>query len=233
MSRNDFRLIGRGLYSLREAHRLTGVPIKRIRRWTSGYYFRYRDGRHFSPPVVETSVPGEVGGSAIDFADLLEVRFLNAFREYGVSWKAIRIVSQRARELLGVHHPFSSRRFSTDGRTILAEFVTETGDEVLLDLVRNQYEFRRIISKYMLGEIEFDDSDHATRWWPIPDSRCIVIDPQRAFGAPVVSTEGVPTRILAAAVHAEDSIELVATLYEVDPVSVAVAVEYEFSRSRA
>jgi uncharacterized protein (DUF433 family)/DNA-binding transcriptional MerR regulator len=225
----SFRLIGRGLYSLREAHRLTGVPTRRIRRWTSGYRYGYEGRFRFSPPIVATDVPKDVGSPAIDFADLLEVRFLNVFREHGVSWKAIRIASQRARDFLGVRHPFSSRRFSTDGQTILAEFVTETGDEVLIDLVRNQYELRRIISQYLFGEIDFNE-DEPTRWWPVPNSRRIVIDPQRAFGAPIVDIEGVPTRILARAVVTEDSIELVASLYEVDPISVAEALEYELSR---
>ncbi|MGH7720939.1 MAG: DUF433 domain-containing protein, partial [Gemmatimonadaceae bacterium] len=164
-------------------------------------------------------------------ADLLEVRFLNAFREYGVSWKAIRIASQRARELLGLKHPFSSRRFSTDGRTILAQFVTETGDEVMLDLVRTQYELEQIISRYLFGQIEFDDHDAPSRWWPVEGSRRIVIDPQRSFGSPVVNSEGVPTRVLARAVQVEDSFEVVASLFRVDPISVAEATEYELSRS--
>lgn len=227
----NFRLIGRGLYSLREAHLLTGVPLRRIRRWTMGYEFTSRGGARRSPPVVASDLPGELGIPALDFADLLEVRFLHAFREFGVSWKAIRIASERARQVLGLKHPFSSRRFSTDGRVILAQFVTETGDEVLLDLVHSQYELERIISRYLVGAIEFDDQDAPTRWWPLHGSRRIVIDPQRAFGAPVVDAEGVPTRILARAVQVEESVKVVADLFNVDPVSVEEAYRYEVSRA--
>lgn len=226
----DFSLIGRGVYSLKEAHRLIGVPTRRIRRWTAGYRYRHRGIIHYSPPVVGGNLTGQLGIPALDFADLLEVRFLNAFREYGVSWKAIRIASERARDLLGLDHPFSSRRFSTDGRTILAEFVSDTGDEVLLDLVRSQYEFRRIVGRYLYGEIEFGDSDSPKRWWPFEGSHRIVVDPRRAFGAPIVDVEGVQTRVLSAAVAVEESIELVAELFQVDPISVTEAVEFEFSR---
>jgi uncharacterized protein (DUF433 family)/DNA-binding transcriptional MerR regulator len=229
MTAKDFRLIGRGIYSIREAHRLTGVPTRRIRRWARGYHFEYRGQRRFSPPAVATEIPDGIGSSAITFADLLEVRFLNAFRERGVSWPAIRIASKRAEEILGLSHPFSSRRFSTDGRTILAELVSETGDEILLDLVRNQYELRRIIDQYLHGEIDFGGHEEPVRWWPVRGSDRIVIDPHRALGAPIVNVEGVPTRILARAAEVEGSIEVAAALFDVDPESVAEAVEFELS----
>lgn len=227
MSATSFQFIGRGLYTLAEAHRLTGVPVRSIRRWTSGYSYR-RDGRQlYSPPVVSSDLPAYGSQPAISFADLIEVRFLHAFRRHGVGWSAIRIASQRAGQLLGRAHPFSSKRFSTDGRTILAEFVSDTGDPVLIDLVRNQYELRRIVSKFMVGEIDFGDSDEPARWWPVRGSRRIVVDPTRAFGSPVVAKEGVPTRVLAAAAQAEDSIEVAASIFDVDPISVAEAVAFE------
>jgi uncharacterized protein (DUF433 family) len=226
-----FRFIGRGVYSVREACRLTGVPQRRIRRWTTGYHFDALGRRKFSPPVVRTDMPNALGGvAALDFADLIEVRFLNAFREYGVSWKAIRIAAERARDLLGVDHPFSSRRFSTDGRTILMEFVPDTGDDYLLDLVKTQYELEKLIRRYLLGEIEFDHRDTPSRWWPVEGNRRIVIDPQRAFGAPIINAGGVPTEVLANAVRAEESVEVVAGLFAVDAESVKDAVAFEQSR---
>lgn len=227
MPGDQFRFIGRGLYSLREAHRLTGVPPKRIRRWATGYSYRSGGRVHYSPPIVANTLGAELGVLALDFADLLEVRFLNAFRSYGVSWRAIRIASERARSLLGLLHPFSSKKFSTDGRTILAQFVNDAGDPMLLDLVRSQYEFESIIQRYLFGKIEFDEFDNPQKWWPVNGTDRILIDPARAFGAPIVNPEGVPTRVLAAAVATEGSIETVAELFEVDPQSVVEAVAYE------
>jgi uncharacterized protein (DUF433 family) len=57
-----------------------------------------------------------------------------------------------------------------------------------------------------------------------------VIDPQRALGAPIVRDGGVPTRILARAVEVEKSIEVVASLFELDVASVEEAYKYESSR---
>ncbi len=129
-----FKVIGRGVYSLAEAERLTKVPQQRIKRWTVGYVYRYKGEERYTAPVIATELEPIDGTPVLDFSDLLEVRFLNAFREHGVGWKAIRIAAQRAKELLGRHRPFSTRIFKTDGQTILAEIVREAGDKLLLRL---------------------------------------------------------------------------------------------------
>jgi uncharacterized protein (DUF433 family) len=225
-----FKYVGRGIYSLAEAERLSGVPRRRIRRWMHGYIFTYRGEKRRSPPPVASDIDQPDTTHLVGFADLLEVRFLNAFREYGVSWKYIRIAAERAQELLGRHHPFSSQIFRTDGRTILAELARETGDKLLLDLVKDQWEFERIISPYLYEGIDYNRLQEPERWWPLGTDRQVVIDPSRAFGAPIVSREGVPTRILAGAFCTEQSVELVAKWYEVGEQAVRDAVEFE-SRS--
>ena len=222
-----FRLIGHGVYTLAEGERLTGIPRASIRRWTQGHTYRYGNEVRYTPPAIQSRMEPIDGTPALEFQDLLEVRFLNTFREAGVSWKAIRIASQRAKELLGRHHPFSSRIFKTDGRTILAELVREAGDKVLLDLVRDQYEFERIITPFLYRGIEFDDLDEPRRWWPLGQDRQVVLDPERAFGAPIVPQQGIPTRLLYSTFQAERSVELVSHWYGVSAIAVADAIEFE------
>lgn len=223
----EFRLIGRGVYSLRDAERLTGIPQGRLRRWTTGY--RYRVGLRFlySPTAIAAATTAEVGIPALDFADLIEARFLEQFRRHRVPWKAIRLSAERARELLGRHHPFSTRIFKTDGRTIMAELVGGLGDRTLLDLVRNQYEFEQVVSPMLYARLEFNERDEPGRWWPLGRERSVVIDPARGFGAPITAREGVPTSILAASVAAERSVEDAAAIYQVALPAVRDAVEFE------
>lgn len=225
--RSNFRIIGRGLYSLGEAERLTGISRRRIRRWTQGSRYRDAKGVHRSPPIIASAVSDAVGRAALDFGDLLEVRFLEAFHEHGVSWWSIRTAALNARELLGRHRPFSSRIFKTDGRTILAELVQQSGDRVLLDLVRNQFEFERIISPLLYAGIEFNESDEPATWSPLGEQLHVVLDPRRSFGAPIVRESGVPTQVLAHAVRAEGSADIVAAYFEIATASVYDAVEFE------
>lgn len=230
MPTSQFRYIGRGAYTLREAQRLTGVPVRRIRRWTTGYQYSKTGVRRQSPRVIETDLPEIFGAAAIDFADLLEVRFLNAFLEYGVSWRTIRIASGRAKELLDTDHPFSHRSFSTDGHTILTRIARSGSEPFLLDIISDQYELDRIVGSFLRSEIDFGDTNQPQRWYPLGNSRkSIVIDPARAFGQPILSRAGIPTATIARAAQSEGDASVVAQIYRLELSDVADALEYERS----
>lgn len=223
-----FQHIGKGVYSLAEAERLIKIPRQRISRWTHGYTYRYKGEAHHTPPLIAWDVEQPADkGPILSFLDLLEVRFLDAFLVHGVSRKAVRIAALHARELLGRHHPFSTRIFKTDGHSIFAEIVRGTDNKHLLDVVKNQFVFARIISPSLYEGVEFNASNDPERWWPLGKKHAVVIDPERGFGAPIVARSGVPTKILADAVKAEGSVDFVAKWYEVTPREVRDAVKFE------
>lgn len=223
---SKYRLIGAGVYSLPEAERLTRIPRARLRRWMEGYQFVSRGKRRQSPPIVASAIGREAGELALTFADLIEVRFLDHFLGEGVSWHAIRIASERARDLLSLTHPFSARTFKTDGRDILAEIVRPGGLPQLLNLVRDQYEFSKLVAPMLYAGIDFDGID-PSRWWPMSQRKRVVVDPKRSFGAPIVADGGVPTSILANAAAVEESQKVVAEIYQVPRLAVRYAVEFE------
>lgn len=221
-----FKTIGRGVYSLSEATVLTGVNRHRIRRWTLGYRFNYRGVTQTMPPIIGQELLGD-GLPMLSFADLIEIRFLDAFRRHGVSSKALRIAAQRAKELLGRHHPFSTQIFRSDGRTVLAEITQEAGDKTLLDIVSDQYVFEKVIDPYLYSGLEFNEAKEPTRWWPLGRHRSIVIDPQRSFGAPILARTGLPTKIVSKAVNAEQPADFVAKWYDLRLEEVQDALEFE------
>ena len=221
-----FSTIGRGVYSLSEATVLTGLNRHRIRRWTQGYRFKYHGVTQTMPPIIGQEL-GADGLPLLSFADLIEIRFLDTFWRKGVTSKTLRIVAQRAKELLGRHHPFSTQIFRSDGRTILAEITKETGDKALLDILDKQYVFDKVIDPYLYSGLEFNELKEPTRWWPLGMQRSIVIDPHRSFGAPIVARTGVPTRILSKAVTAEQPAEFVAKWYDLRLDEVQDALEFE------
>ena len=204
------------------------MPTRRIKRWLAGYTFKGKEGgTHSSPPVWERQIVSR-DSLALSFRDLLEVRFVDAFRRHGVHWKVIRIAAEHAAEIIHDTHPFSTKRFKTDGRSIFAEIVQETGEESLLDLAKSQYELKQIVEPYLFKGIEFAELGiEPVRWWPLGRDRRVVIDPERSFGQPIVDPESVPTAVLARAFRAEGSIEAVARWFLVPEPSVEDAVEFE------
>ena len=221
----DFQYIGYGVYNLAEASRLTKISRGRIRRWTRGYTYRDRKGtQHALPPVIGVTDDG--GDQVLRFADLIEVRFLEAFRNRGVSWKTLRIAAQRAAEFLDHSHPFSTQKFRTDGRSILADL--EGGsDHVLLDILSDQYAFEDVLTPFLYEGLEYTEYDEPSCWWPLGKDRTVLIDPVRGFGAPICAPSGVPTDVLYSTFEAEGDIAAVSWWYSVSEQEVEDAVEFE------
>ncbi|CAM2193235.1 Antitoxin VapB45 [Paraburkholderia kururiensis] len=223
------QLTGIGLYTFHEAALLTKIPVRDLRRWLDGYSYRGKKHELISVDPLWEPALADDDLDGISFHDLLEVQFVHAFREHGVSLQTIRVASRHARELFKTDYPFTSQQFRTDGRTIFASAIEETGETELLDLVKQQYAFRKIIEPSLRTGIEFGADRLAARWYPSPRSKAIVLDPAIAFGKPIVTHGSVRTSILSEAFNVEGDKNLVARLYEVPVAAVDAAVAFEES----
>jgi hypothetical protein len=117
----------------------------------------------------------------LSFRDLIELRFVKAFREFGLSLFTIRECFERAVEAVKDQRPFSTQRFRTDGKTIFLEITHDVREGELLDLKRRQGAFHRVVAP-SLHDLEFD-ANIVARWFPLGMSRrTIVVDPARSVG---------------------------------------------------
>ncbi|MBK1872513.1 DUF433 domain-containing protein [Marinobacter sp. 1-3A] len=215
-------LLGVGLYTPAEAAAYTGIPSPQIRRWLFGYS---SGGKHY-PGIWSPQLEGKVD-QALGFHDLLEIRFVHAFRRHGVSLQAIRLASMHAREMFNQAYPFTCKRFQTDGKAIFAIVLEETGDESLLDLAKKQYAFKQVISSSLYRGIEYANNE-AQRWFPLSRNRKVVLDPARNFGKPVLTETGMTVEAIVSAWHAEEkNTKRVAALYEVSVADVEAAIQFD------
>lgn len=214
-----------GLYTVAEASRLTGVPAATFRRWVFGYARARASGRVEYGPIAPPEIGKIDGQYIVGFRDLLEARVVQAFRESGVSWHVIHLAARNAQTAARLSHPFLSKRFRTDGRTIFIESAKAAGDLELLDLAKNQHAFHSVIAPSLFKQIEFDSDDEAIRWYPLWPRKTVVLDPRRSFGRPLVSN--VPADTLAATARAEKSLEVAARLYNTSSDRVREAIEWQ------
>jgi len=221
-------LLNTGIYAVPEAARLTHVSPWRIRRWLRGYEFRTSGGRHRSPAVWQGQIPPIGTKVALGFLDLLETRCVDAFISAGVSWTFLRRAHFRARELIGHGHPFCTNRFATDGRTIFFETREHTDEVCLWDIADLQRVFEQVIRPF-IRELDYDEETIPSRWWPRGREHQVALDPGRCFGQPIISSVGVPTRVLADSLAANGSAEEVARWFEVPLATVYEAAEFEKS----
>ncbi len=219
--------VGKGLYTVRDVSRLARTSSQNIRRWIDGYVTR-RNGRSIRHEPVLCSDYGRVENELVlSFLDLMQVRMVLAFKEYGVSLQEIRKAAIRAAEVLNDPHPFATERLYTDGRRVLAEITGEGRDPDLITLSQRQYEIHEVVIPLLYKGVEFNRESIAMRWWPHGTESPVVVDPDRNFGRPTVASCGVPAEILAQQVSVIGSIESVASWYEVSQDEVRAALDFE------
>jgi uncharacterized protein (DUF433 family) len=226
--------LSRGAYSAAEGLRLLnfsrGVAPARhvsrntVARWLRGYDFGI-DGEGHSEPLWRPDYSNDDDLIELSFRDLIELRFVKAFRDIGLGLRTIRECYQRAAEEVHDERPFSTQKFRTDGKTIFLEITEGIQEAKLVDLRRRQNVFRTIVEP-SLKDLEFDASAVA-RWYPLGIARkSVIIDPARAFGRPIAAS-GVPTEVLNRAVMVEGSVAKVVRLYDVSAAEVKEAVAFE------
>ncbi len=221
----SFDYLGKGIYTVPEASRLTRVSTRRIRYWLNGL-----------PSEKDTDSSGRLWQGELNpiedklslgFLDLQEVRFINAFLKTGVSWKLLRSAHSVALRRYGIEHPFCTHRFVTDGVEVIEELTTDADGVAYEEVVKGQRVFRQVIQP-LLRELEFSKNE-LVRWWPLGTDRAVVLDPRRQFGQPITAAAGVATDVLRAASKAGQSVDEISDWYELDPDSVRDAIEFEMA----
>lgn len=209
--------IGTGIYTAREVSRLTGLSVRRVNGWISGY-------RSEARPLIGRD-PND--GTSLSFLDLIEIRFVHEFLEHGVKMSHIREVSEKAVELFGGDHPFAVRRFETDGKTIFARLeAKKSRKRHVLRVLDGQGAFDKVVSPFF-KQIDYRESGDAARWWPLGKRAPVLVDPHISFGAPVTKTGHVPVSAISAAIAAGESRQKVAKWFEIPlrDVNAAAALE--------
>jgi len=215
--------VGSGIYTPAEASRLTGLPVRKVRGWISGY--RRYDGTHRSGRPLVSRDPSD--GPVLSFLDLIEILFVRSFLKYGVKMSHIRQVSRKAAEISGSHHPFAVSRFETDGKKIFARLVAKgSRKKHVLGLLDGQSEIDEAISPYF-KQIDYRSSGDATRWWPLGKKAPVFLDPLVAFGAPVTKSGFVPVSAINGALSAGETPSRVAHWFDIPLRDVKAAAAFK------
>ncbi len=222
-------ILGKGIYTIREASTLTKLPYHSVNRWVKGYSFKLNgeERKSKSPSVVKVEIPQIDGKFAISFLNLIELLFVKEFMNLGVTLQTIRRASEVASEILDNSHPFAYRRFAIDNKSIFIEIEERTGGRSLVNLAKRQHEIKEFINQY-LEEVEFDEfTELAIRWRPKGYDALIVIDPNVAFGKPVIEGTRIGTHTIFKQYQVENSIPRVADWFDISESAVRTAINYE------
>lgn len=183
LSPDDPRL-DRPIFTLREAAGYLGVPKSTVHEWA-------RPGGDRSPLI--TVFPRHGRDATVPFVGFAEAYVLSAFRKAGVPLQRIRPAVDVLSREIGLEHALASRQLYTDGAEVLFDYATQRSDAELLELVAprtGQYQFSELIRDY-LQRITYGDDGWASHvQLPIYGRAAVVIDPEVAFGLPILTDGG-------------------------------------------
>ncbi len=202
-------------YAVRDAARYAHVSVQTILSWQKAQ-------GEYVPALAERE-----RGDALSYLQLVELRFVAAMREAGVTLKTIR----RAREYLAsrwkTDHPFATAPLKTDGQYIIQDLEEAEGSE-LADRLMIADKGGQLSWKPIIGDkfLEFDyEGEWAMRWRLAGQDSPIIIDPRIAFGAPIV--KGIPTWALVSRHDAGESSDEIADDFRLDRADVKAALTFE------
>jgi uncharacterized protein (DUF433 family) len=237
MGRDGENPLAKGFYTVSEAARLIQVgSARRIYGWLRGY-----PGRSVGPLLVRDYSP--IGDEEeLSFLDLMEVRFVEHFREYGVKVKSLRIAADTLRRDLSLEHPFATDRVLLVAdkadvyvKDVLKKSAEEADDIRLRSLVTNNFVMYEAIKQALLPGVTFDAGrPFVAKWAPIPDKfPQIVMNPKIAYGQPALP-RGIPTATLYDAYKAaKRDADSVSYWYDVSTADLRSAIQFEEALDRS
>ena len=213
-------------YSLPEAAHYLALPSATLRSWVLGRDYPVGAAKRTSAPLI--ALPDKEQ-AYLSFVNLVEAHVLRAIRKtHRLSMQKVRTALRVLGKIAPSEHPLAHESFSTNGADL---FVEKYGH--LINLSRGgQLALREALEAY-LTRIVRDQKGLAIQLFPFVHSdsanepRLVSVDPRVSFGRPVVAGTGIATAVVAGRFNAGDSLDDIASDYDVAPNLIEAAVVYE------
>lgn len=220
-------------YNIAEAAHYLGVPASTLRSWFAGQPYERNGVPRMFKPVIHPADPHRL---VISFSNLVEAYVLTSIRrKHRIPLPKVREGMAFLTRKFGTERPLLQEQFATNGVDL---FVEKLG-EIINISIGGQVEMASLIREY-LKRIDRDPRGVPIRLFPFIRStepaqqpKAVVIDPNVAFGRPVVAGTGIPTAVLAEQFKAGDSPESLAREYSASPEVIFEAIRCELELKAA
>jgi uncharacterized protein (DUF433 family) len=216
-------------YRAAEAAHLLALPPGTVKAWSFGQDYLHRDGtpKRFRALIA----PADAKARLLSFNNLCELHMLAAIRRhYRVSMPSVRDSVAFVRKQLKMERPLLSNEFQTNGVHL---FIEHSG--VMLNASREGQSSLSQAFERDLSRVERDARGAPVRLFPVTrggptvtgQPLSVVVDPNLAFGRPVLANAGVTTAVIQDRFLAGDSPSEMAEDYRVDEPEIWEAIRFE------
>ena len=212
-------------YGPAEAARYLRLPAATLRTWLVGRDYPKGEAQARFQPLLR---PASGQPLQLSFYNLIEAHVLRALRtEHGVALAELRKAIAYAEKKLQLQRLLLSPELRTHAGRVFLDRYAE-----LIDLsASGQLAMRKLLEDH-LQRVDWDEWKFPVRLYPYVGAlqrageRPIAIDPQIAFGRPIVRRAGISTAAIADRIDAGESVEAVAEDYDLSAEEVEQAVLY-------
>mgnify|MGYP000223747031 CR=1 FL=1 len=212
--------IGDGIYLVSDVAKILNLDYDKVRRWIVGYW----DG---SLQENTSYVFGEKKNRAINFYSLIEFYTFFNLREQGYSVPYLKKIHKELSIKLDTKYPFAmAQEFFREkkGSRYRMRFAFVRLVEGMLKLDgKGQLSFDFLYE--FLNRIEFDDNNLAAKFFPLHDTKNVVVDPKHQFGQPTINGTNIKTQTIYSLHKGGETNENICILYNlpIDKVQDAIS----------
>lgn len=199
--------IGEGIYLIRDVAAILMLPYSRVRHLMKGFW--------------HGSTFGEEKNRAINFYGLIEFYTFFQLRELGVTANEIKKAHSILAKDLNVKYPFALSGIKTDGKKVWYE----TLENLIKVDGKKQFASKEFIVEF-LHKIDFGENKVAMRFYPLNNSKLVVVDPKHQFGQPTIAGRNIAVSIIKKLYDGGESVNDISKLYEIKDSQVFDALKY-------
>ena len=205
--------INEGIYLVTDVAEILILRPSKVRRWLKDFWDG-QFGHEFSYSF------GERGNKAVNFYTLIEFNTFYQLRVRGISAQKIHKFHEIMSKDLKTPYPFAGN-IRTDGKTLWYEYL----DNLIKADGKQQLDFREIIEPF-LNQIDFGADNLASRYYPIKQSKNVVVDPKHQFGQPTITGRNIRLDVIKKLYEGGESKENICILYDLQASQVDDALGY-------
>jgi uncharacterized protein (DUF433 family) len=208
--------IGEGIYLKRDVAEILKLPYHRVNYLMNTYWHGYSFG--------------EKRNKAVNFFALIEFYTYYHLKESGYSSSIIKKFHKQLSKDLKTPYPFASVKVHTPNTKTKKSIMWYEYMGYLMKGDGKQQPAIRDFVEPFLKHIEFGDDSLAKRFYPLKNSKNVVVDPLHQFGQPVINGTNTQTKTLYTLFTAGETKQNISILYDISEKQVTDAINY-YSRA--
>jgi uncharacterized protein (DUF433 family) len=207
--------LGEGIYTAKDASLIFNIPYPKVNYWFQWYL---KKGKFNTNYQYHFSISNKV---AVNFLTLIEMYVFYSLKENGVKTKTIIEAHEILANQFKTQYPFAQKEYYSLGDNVFFE-----DSNILTTANKNlQGVFPEALIPYS-KKISFGNDKLAHKFYPLGETRSIIIDPNHQFGQPTIKG----TNILAATIYdwhlSNESEEFIADLYNISIQNIRDSVDF-------